>query len=697
MRLKCQSNGKTIDLDQNLQIAVGGEACIYKVQGGLLAKIYHKPTDERARKLALMVQNPPKDPMASYGHISIAWPLDLLQTMDGTNRVIGFLMQRAQGDRIINFYIPKERRSKNPLFSYLYLIRTARNLATAVYALHERGYVIGDVNESNILVLPTALVTLIDTDSFQVRDLSRGIVYRCPVGKPEFTPPELQGKIFAHVDRSPEHDLFGLAVLVFQLLMEGTHPFAGIYKGTGDPPLCEDSIAKGHFPYSRKRSVPYDPPRYAPPFDILHPSLRNLFVRCFEDGHVYPKRRPTADEWRDALSQAENALVTCNSNDQHFYGNHLSVCPWCERTRRTGVDPFPPKQSPTQTRKPAPPPQKAQPVSPIRPIRPSPQRAWIWAMVVSLLLAISIDVILLSIQIATSASVVSIIVASLASLVCVVIGLRSARGFARRSLKLLGLTPGIFALLFTLITIPIEIIEQTKQAELPRIKIGKDGAEMVLIPAGEFQMGSNDGDYDEKPVHTVYLDAFYIDKYEVTNAQYKKFMDATGHKAPNYWNDSRFNDPKQPVVGVSWYDAKAYADWAGKRLPTEAEWEKSARGGLIGKKYPSGDNLTRDDANYDGTGGKDIWEYTSPVGSFAPNGYGLYDMAGNVWEWCADWYDGEYYKVSPKENPKGPASGNWRVIRGGSWYYVINGLRVANRNSLAPTDVHYDVGFRCAQ
>jgi len=228
--------------------------------------------------------------------------------------------------------------------------------------------------------------------------------------------------------------------------------------------------------------------------------------------------------------------------------------------------------------------------------------------------------------------------------------------------------------------------------------IGKDGAEMVLIPAGEFLMGSNDGSSDKKPVHTVYLDAFYIDKYEVTNAQYKKFMDATGHKAPNYWNDSRFNDPKQPVVGVSWYDAKAYADWAGKRLPTEAEWEKAARGGLVGKKYPWGDKITHDDANYEGTGGKDIWVYPSPVGSFAPNGYGLYDMAGNVLEWCADWYDGNYYKVSPKENPKGPASGNWRVFRGGSWFDdVHNLLRVASRDNDVPTGMGDDVGFRCAQ
>jgi sulfatase modifying factor 1 len=197
-------------------------------------------------------------------------------------------------------------------------------------------------------------------------------------------------------------------------------------------------------------------------------------------------------------------------------------------------------------------------------------------------------------------------------------------------------------------------------------------------------------------VHTVYLDAFYIDKYEVTNAQYKKFMDAKGYKAPYYWNDSNYNAPNNPVVGVSWNDAKAYADWAGERLPTEAEWEKSARGGLVGKQYPWGDTLTHDDANYSGTGGKDIWEGTSPVGSFKPNGYGLYDMAGNVWEWCADWYDSNYYANSPKSNPSGSASGQYLVLRGGSWFHSDGNRRVADRTSIAPTSIDSGIGFRCS-
>jgi sulfatase modifying factor 1 len=247
------------------------------------------------------------------------------------------------------------------------------------------------------------------------------------------------------------------------------------------------------------------------------------------------------------------------------------------------------------------------------------------------------------------------------------------------------------------ITKPETISEDKTKLIIPKNEImGKDGAPMVLILAGEFLMGSDDGLDDGKPAHTVYLDDFYMDKYEVTNAQYRKFMDATKHEAPEFWNDSDYNTPNHPVVGVSWNDAVAYAEWAGKRLPTESEWEKSARGGLVGKKYPWGDTLTHDDANYYGTGGKDKWKYTSPVGSFDPNGYGLYDMAGNVWEWCADWYSNNYYANSPKSNPKGPSSGLSRVLRGGSWYYFDdNALRVTSRDYGDPSSMNNSVGFRC--
>jgi len=233
--------------------------------------------------------------------------------------------------------------------------------------------------------------------------------------------------------------------------------------------------------------------------------------------------------------------------------------------------------------------------------------------------------------------------------------------------------------------------------------IGKDGVPMVLIPAGEFEMGDhfNEGSSNERPVHTVYLDAFYIDKYEVTVGQYKKFISETGHRALPDWVPEYSPTDEHPVVGVSWHDAVAYAEWAGKRLPTEAEWEKAARGGLVDKRYPWGDEAPdaggKYRANYDpGDNDADGYEYTAPVGSFPPNGYGLYDMAGNVWEWCADWYDSNYYSNSPRENPRGPSTGSSRVVRGGSWYYSPGYLRVAYRYYRDPTLTYGHLGFRCS-
>ncbi len=341
--LRCSPRKEILSL--SVSLGRGGEACVYTVpsDSNLVAKIYHKPTTAHADKLQAMLANPPENPTASLGHISIAWPEDLLRAADGKNSILGFLMPRIEGMRpIIDFYNPRTRRQHCPLFNYQYLLRTARNLAAAFAALHASGYCIGDVNESNILVSDTALVTLIDTDSFQVTDPNNNVVYRCPVGKPEFTPPELQNKTFAQHDREISHDLFGLAVLVFQLLMEGTHPFSGIFQGAIEPPPYEARIASGHFTYSQKRYVPYLPTPIAPPWEILHPSLQELFIRCFEEGHNNPLLRPSAQTWLSAIAEAEDSLITCTTNPQHRYNNHMRSCPWCERTVRLGGrDPFP--------------------------------------------------------------------------------------------------------------------------------------------------------------------------------------------------------------------------------------------------------------------------------------------------------------------------------------------------------------------
>ena len=238
---------------------------------------------------------------------------------------------------------------------------------------------------------------------------------------------------------------------------------------------------------------------------------------------------------------------------------------------------------------------------------------------------------------------------------------------------------------------------QLKAFITTQVHIGKDGAPMTLIPAGKFQMGNNEGEPDEIPVHEVYLDAFYMDMFEVTNALYRKFVDATGHEPPKYWDDPGYNASDQPVVGVVWNDAKAYCEWAGKRLPTEAEWEKAARGGLVEKTYPWGDDINRPVAGDPESGTtKFPAGGTLPVGSFDPNSYGLYNMDGNAWEWCSDWYGEEYYSQSPERNPKGPDSGDARVMRGGSWFADMNTpLPVSYRYSYNPSHTSNLIGFRC--
>ena len=241
---------------------------------------------------------------------------------------------------------------------------------------------------------------------------------------------------------------------------------------------------------------------------------------------------------------------------------------------------------------------------------------------------------------------------------------------------------------------------------------------MVLIPAGEFEMGCEDGASDERPIHTVYVDAFYMDVHEVTNTEYKAFIDANPQwqkdRIERRFHDSTYLRPwngnnypldkgDYPVNYVSWYAAMAYAKWAGKRLPTEAEWEKAARGGLVGKAYPWGDTINARDANH----ARYINDIIA-VGEYAPNGYGLYDMVGNVWEWCLDEYDSEFYVASPKRNPFSGGRltdvindflniNTPRVFRGGGWANQGLFVRVDNRDAGIPMYASVFVGFRCVR
>jgi formylglycine-generating enzyme len=221
---------------------------------------------------------------------------------------------------------------------------------------------------------------------------------------------------------------------------------------------------------------------------------------------------------------------------------------------------------------------------------------------------------------------------------------------------------------------------------------------VVQIPAGSFAMGSEDGQDVERPVHQVYVDSFLMAETQVTVSEYGIFLQHTKNPAPPFWNDAHFSHPEQPVVAVSWFEAMAYSKWLSSltgahfRLPTEAEWERAARGGIEGAAYPWGNGSPLLRNGYDHR-----WnEGPEPVRRSEANAYGLFEMCENVHEWCSDWFQPDYYSISPDRNPKGPSSGQRRSSRGGSWRHHFKISRCSTRSSIPPQFQYADYGFRLA-
>ena len=241
----------------------------------------------------------------------------------------------------------------------------------------------------------------------------------------------------------------------------------------------------------------------------------------------------------------------------------------------------------------------------------------------------------------------------------------------------------------------------------PAVPVHGDEPETVFIPGGSFIRGRShdlpdDGLKwfptllkDERPARKIHVEPFYIDKHEVTNRRYAEFLDATGRDAPYYWPDGRPPPGKEdyPVVNVTWHEAAAYCRWSGTRLPTEAEWEYAARGLHDGLKYPWGSEEPSKEkhARFDGIDGP------GPIGRFSENEFGLCDMSGNVWEWCSDWYQRDYYSCAPEQDPKGPANGLYRVLRGGGWADDAKYLTCSYRSFARPVERSPTIGFRCAK
>ena len=334
---KCETTGEWITLIK--EIAKGGEAEIWSTdKSGLVAKIYTKPMiADTWPKLRLMINNPPQDPTLNKGHVSIVWPKCIL--VDNSGKPKGFLLPFIANT--LEFSIihhPKDRKQKVAGFSWNYLHTVAMNIASLMQCIHQKNYVIGDINSRNILVKLDTYVSIIDTDSFQVTDPQTQKVYRCTVGVDEYRPPEMFGKDAHKIDRYEAQDRFGLAILIWQLLFND-HPFYGKWNGRGEPPTVAEKISQGHWVYGANSNL--SPVPRIMPFHIIHPQLQTLFRRCFDDGHRNPHARPTAGEWKNALELAIKDLQVCSvKGQQHYYAKSYGKCYWCERAKLIGVDIF---------------------------------------------------------------------------------------------------------------------------------------------------------------------------------------------------------------------------------------------------------------------------------------------------------------------------------------------------------------------
>lgn len=326
------SKGRQIRLGK--LVGSGGEGDVYELissPGTTVAKIYKKPLEEhKQEKLRLMARGC-NDELEAIS----AWPSDVLSSRPG-GPVVGFIMPRiSDAEPIHKVYGPTHRKETFPHADWRFLIRSAKNLAAAFCVIHKYGYVIGDVNEGNILVNDTACVRLIDCDSFQVR--SKDQLYYCEVGVAHFTPPELQKSEHYRLERTANQDNFGLAVLIFQLLFLGRHPYAGVYSGREDMPI-ERAIAEFRFPYGRNaRQRMMAPPPNSVGLDIVPDSIASLFERAFSESGMQSDGRPSAEEWWDALDPFESRLRQCGTDRVHHHYAGLSSCPWCRLEESSGV------------------------------------------------------------------------------------------------------------------------------------------------------------------------------------------------------------------------------------------------------------------------------------------------------------------------------------------------------------------------
>ncbi len=339
--LRAAMSDRSITLKQKL--ASSGEGTVWTTNfPGFLAKLYHQPSRDRIDKLKVMIAHPPQNPMRHHNHVTFAWPQDLL--VDAQDNGLGFLMPEiVDGVKLSLLYNPKLRSRKAPRFNWYYLHTAALNFALALKSLHEEGYVVGDIKPQNLLVNNRALISVIDTDSFQVRDPLTKTLYRCLVGSEGFTPVELLGKELSTLDQQEVHDRFRLGVMIY-LLLFGDQPFKGKWVGRGDSPQPSELIRQGSWPYAPNSLVQPGPNTI--PLSVIHPQLQVCFQRCFTAGHRNPQERPSAQDWGEALKLAIVDLRMCHIENNHHYSRTYGRCYWCDRRSSVGFDIFSPLPAP---------------------------------------------------------------------------------------------------------------------------------------------------------------------------------------------------------------------------------------------------------------------------------------------------------------------------------------------------------------
>lgn len=338
-------HGKYIALDEKL--AAGGEGFVWKTdQPGVLAKVYKNPPSTfQINKLTALIDNPPVDPNRQLNHISFAWPISLLE--DDKGLIVGFVMPVIDSGReLLHICNPRSRRKRRLRADWHFLHVVAMNLSNLIECIHQAGYIIGDIKLQNILINAQGLPSVIDVDSFQVHDSNSGQTFRCQVGSEGFTPPELFGKEFTTIDQKPEQDYFRLGIVIYYLLF-GEHPFQGSWTGSGEAPEKDRLVEQGMWPFAPPGRSKIASSKRTIPLGILSPNVENAFLRCFNDGHRNPRRRPTAKDWYDELHSAIHGLEQCSANNDHWnsisssdYLRHQR-CYWCERANKLNYDVFP--------------------------------------------------------------------------------------------------------------------------------------------------------------------------------------------------------------------------------------------------------------------------------------------------------------------------------------------------------------------